>query len=166
VLGPLSAAAVLIADAGKGFFAVLALPGLFGLESGIPAFLLARVAAAASCVVGHVFPVWLGFRGGKGVAVGAAVATALAPAAALICLAVFLTAAAVSRYVSLASLLAAATLPAAYAALYRADRFDAPVFALFLAAAGLVFYAHRGNIARLRRGEEPKLGRRAQPNRR
>lgn len=160
VLGPGPAAAVLVFDAGKAFFSTLVLPTL--LSAGIgPDRTTAGVAAAAACVLGHVFPVWLRFRGGKGVATGAAAAAALAPWAALICFVLFLTVAALTRYVSLASLSAALCLPAAYAALYRGEVFSVPVFVFFLAAAVLVAAAHRKNIARLRRGEEPKLGTRS-----
>jgi glycerol-3-phosphate acyltransferase PlsY len=105
-----------------------------------------------------VFPIWLGFRGGKGVATGAAVAAALAPSAALVSLAVFIAVAAAARYVSLASLCAAAVLPAAYAALHRGGAFSGSVFGFCAGAAALVFLMHRKNIRRLLRGEEPKLG--------
>ena len=88
---------------------------------------LVRITAGAACVAGHVFPLWLGFRGGKGVATGAAVASALAPKAALVCLAGFILVVAISRYVSLASISAALILPFAYTVLYRSETFSWPI---------------------------------------
>lgn len=158
VLGPVPAAAVLAVDAGKGVFAVLALPALLGAGSPQDA---AGVVAGGAAVLGHVFPVWIGFRGGKGVATGAAVAAALAPGAALVSLAVFVAVAAASRYVSLASLCAAAALPAAYALLYRGTAFSGTEFGFCAGAAALVAVMHRKNIRRLLGGTEPKLGRKA-----
>lgn len=161
VLGPPMAAAVLAFDVGKGLFSALVLPGLF-LPSSDPSFRTAQVVAGAACVLGHVFPVWFRFRGGKGVATGAAVAAALAPWAAATSLALFIAVALATRYVSLASLAAALVLPVAYAALYRPAPLSSPVLAFFLAAAGLVVFAHRKNVARLWRGEEPRLGRKVE----
>ena len=162
VLGKGPAAAVLAFDLAKGFFAVLLLPAWLQASagSGIEGVLLAKVLAGAACVLGHVFPVWLGFRGGKGVATGAAVAAALAPFAALVCLAAFLAVAAAARYVSLASMTAAVLLPLAYAIIYRGAAFSPAVFGFCLAATALVLASHRKNLVRLLRGEEPKLGER------
>jgi len=160
VLGPKAAALTLAVDTGKGAAAVLVLaPTLGSLWPEAAAHeSLRAVLAGAACVLGHVFPVWLGFRGGKGVATGAAVAAALAPAAALPCLAVFIAVLAIWRYVSLASLAAAAALAPAYALLYRGERFSPAVMGFFVAAAALVIAAHRKNIARLLSGREPRLG--------
>ena len=157
VLGPVPAAAVLAVDAGKGVFAVLALPALLGAGAQPDA---AKVVAGGAAVLGHVFPFWIGFRGGKGVATGAAVAAALAPAAALVSLAAFGAVAAATRFVSLASLSAAAALPAAYALLYRGSAFSLVEFGFCAGAAALVVLMHRKNIRRLLGGTEPKLGKR------
>lgn len=156
ILGPGTAAVVLALDAGKGIFSALALPELIG--TGAPPE-TAGVVAGAAAVLGHVFPVWIGFRGGKGVATGAAVAAALTPGAALVSLAMFLGVVAATRYISLASLSAAVSLPAAYALIYRGTEFSGPEFGFCAGAAALVVLMHRRNIRRLLRGEEPKLGR-------
>jgi glycerol-3-phosphate acyltransferase PlsY len=113
-------------------------------------------------ILGHVFPLWLGFKGGKGVATGAAVVFALAPKAALVCLAVFLLVAALSRYVSLASISAALMLPAAYAGLYRGEAFSWLLMGFCTAAGVLVIAMHRKNIGRLLAGTEARLGKPAE----
>jgi glycerol-3-phosphate acyltransferase PlsY len=118
----------------------------------------ARLAAGMASILGHVFPLWLRFRGGKGVATGAAVVFALAPKAALVCLAVFILVAALSRYVSLASISAALVLPAAYPGLYRGAGFSWPLMGFCAAAGVLVIAMHRKNIGRLLKGTEPSLG--------
>ena len=145
------------------------LPGLvaFGLDflKGTAASLLAvRVApegplpalAAAAAVVGHMGSVWIGFKGGKGVATGAGAFLPLAPAATGIALAVFGVALAVTRYVSVGSIVG--TLSLSLAALLR----GAPASVVVSAAAvGLaIVWKHRGNIARIRHGTENRLGRR------
>lgn len=176
VLGRSPAAIVLAVDAAKGVLAVLAIPsfalwlgsllaafatGSPELETGSDALSLIefiRIAAGMASITGHVFPLWLGFRGGKGVATGAAVVFALAPKAALVCLAVFILVAALSRYVSLASISAALLLPGAYAWLYRGDSFSSPLMVCCTAAAILVIVMHRRNIHRLLGGTEPRLG--------
>jgi len=168
VLGPAAAAIVLVVDAGKGVLSVLAIaPIALGALSPAAATAssleTARVVAGAACMLGHVFPAWLRFKGGKGVATGAAVAAALAPKAAAACLAVFVVTVAISRFVSLGSLAAAIALPAAYAVLYRADAFSPRLLLFFVAAAGLVVFMHRKNLARLAGGTEPRLGEKKRP---
>ena len=139
-------------DAGKGAAAVL-LAGL--IETGGPLPALAGVLA----VLGHMYPVWLRFRGGKGVATGAGAFLPLAPAATVAALAVFGMALAVTRYVSLSSILGTATL-AVLAFLGGAP----PVVSR--AAAGmavLITWKHRANLQRIARGTESRLGRRRPP---
>lgn len=176
VLGRGPAAFVLAVDAAKGVLAVLAVPPLalwlasllVALVSGSTALSpielvhistgTASLAAGSASILGHVFPLWLGFKGGKGVATGAAVVFALAPKAALVCLAVFILVAALGRYVSLASITAALVLPGAYAGLYRKEAFSFPLLGFCTAAAILVIAMHRRNIRRLLAGTEPRLG--------
>ena len=139
------AAATLLLDGLKGFLAVL-LVGLV-LHHGM---LIAGLAA----VLGHLFPIWLGFKGGKGVATGLGVFFGIAWPLGALCCAVWLLIAFTLRYSSLSALVAYAV---------------APIIALFLAGAlpaeaviiisALVYWKHRPNIRRLLKGEEPRIGR-------
>jgi acyl phosphate:glycerol-3-phosphate acyltransferase len=147
--GKAAGVVALLLDAGKGAAATLV-----ALQVD-PATTLPALAAAAA-VVGHVFPVWLSFRGGKGVATGAGAFAPLGPGAGLGAVCVFLLVAGASRYVSLASLAATLALPALLAA------FGAPgsVVLSATAVALLIVARHRNNIARLRDGSERRLGQR------
>lgn len=117
-------------------------------------------AAAIAVVVGHIFPVWLKFRGGKGVATAAGVFFMLAPFALLCAALVFVGVVALTRYVSLASL-AAITLAPFFLWLQKFLIQPAvdikPLLTAAVAAALLIIFAHRGNIDRLVRGTESKL---------
>lgn len=144
------AALTLTLDGGKGAAAVL----LMGQAGGDPALL-----AGLFAVIGHNFPVWLRFRGGKGVATTLGVLLALAWPVGLAVCGVWLAVAAVFRYSSLAALAALAAAPLLMLAL--ADRRHAVVAALL---AILGFARHHANIGRLVRGEEPKIGRRPGPS--
>jgi acyl phosphate:glycerol-3-phosphate acyltransferase len=110
-------------------------------------------ASAIAVLVGHIFPVWLGFRGGKGVATGAGVFLVLAPAA-LVCAGfVFVAVVVLTRYVSLGSIVAAATIP-----LFVWTQ-NGPRHLLITAVLGalLIVFAHRGNIERLTHGTEARI---------
>lgn len=140
----------LILDAAKGGVAVLLVRRLLGDEAAP----VNQALAGALAVAGHVFSPWLRFRGGKGVATGAGAFAVLAPLATLWALASFAVALAISRMVSLASVLAALTLPVA-AHFLGARR---PVTAAAAAVAALVILRHRDNLVRLVRGTEHRLG--------
>jgi glycerol-3-phosphate acyltransferase PlsY len=117
-------------------------------------------ASALAVVAGHVFPVWLGFRGGKGVATGLGAFLLLAPLALLCALPVFVLVVWATRYVSLGSMTVAALMPLAVWIL--GDRGGAnvdtiPTLAAATAGGALIIFMHRANIARLVRGEENKL---------
>jgi glycerol-3-phosphate acyltransferase PlsY len=101
-------------------------------------------------------PVWLGFKGGKGVATGLGVFLALAPMVALIALLIFVATVAVTRYVSLGSILGTASVPAMLCGLER-DSFPAPALLLCAAAALLVILRHHQNIGRLWAGTESRF---------
>jgi glycerol-3-phosphate acyltransferase PlsY len=125
-------------------------PGTPGFPSDL------AVAAGIAAVLGHVFPIWLRFKGGKGVASALGVFLALAPLAALCALGVFIVIFAITRYVSLASIVAAAMMPL-FCMLWLPDR--TPIFVggiIFLAL--LVIAKHRANIARLMQGKESRFG--------
>jgi glycerol-3-phosphate acyltransferase PlsY len=115
------------------------------------------ISAGIAALLGHCFPVWLKFKGGKGVATALGVFLILSPAAALAALAVFVLTFAFCQFVSLASLTAAAAMPLLIYFLWAPGH--APPLAVSLGtlfATGLVFYKHRGNLQRLTRGTEPK----------
>ncbi len=116
------------------------------------------VAASLAAVVGHVFPVWLGFRGGKGVATGLGVFMGLAPLAVLCALPVSVLVVWLTRYVSLGSITAAAALPL-FVWLFggRGGARPAALVAAAVARAALIIFMHRANIGRLVRGTENKL---------
>jgi glycerol-3-phosphate acyltransferase PlsY len=116
--------------------------------------------AGLGAVVGHVYPVWLRFVGGKGVAVACGVFALLAPVATLFAAIVFVAATWITRYVSLGSVLATVTLPAVEWT--RAG--PEPVTLVATAASMLILFRHRGNLARILQGTERRLGQRAAVN--
>jgi glycerol-3-phosphate acyltransferase PlsY len=153
-LGRLPAVITLLADIAKGYAAVALAARLGGDDPVVTA------AGAVAAVVGNCWSVFLGFRGGKGVATGLGALLRLAPLATLAALPVFLVVATTTRFVSLASLAAAACVPFGALAL-GAPR--ASVVGAFCLAA-IVIVRHRENIARLRAGTERRLGERRTPS--
>jgi glycerol-3-phosphate acyltransferase PlsY len=141
---------VAFADVAKGAAAVF----LMRLVTADPRW---AAAAGFAAILGHVFPVFYAFRGGKGVATAVGAFLALSPLPLLVCLAVFLAIVAATRYVSLGSVLAMALLPPVAGLFFHAPR--AVVTAAGLTAI-LVLVKHLPNLKRLARGEERKLGRR------
>jgi len=118
------------------------------------------VAGGLLAVLGHNYSVFLGFHGGKGIAASLGASLVLVWPAGLMALAVFIATVAVSRYVSLGSILAACSQPL-FAALLLADRAPAHVQGLLCVLAVLAVAQHRDNIRRLLRGTENRIGRRA-----
>jgi glycerol-3-phosphate acyltransferase PlsY len=158
VLGWKIGLAVFLFDAAKGAIPVRFFPALTG-ERDPQRLLLLGMACGLAAIAGHVRPVFLGFgKGGKGVATSAGVFFALAPVAMAITLAVFAGVVLVSGYVSLGSLTAAVVLAVVLAATKGVQN---PLFILALALGLFVFWTHRANIGRLRRGEEHRFGRKA-----
>jgi glycerol-3-phosphate acyltransferase PlsY len=138
---------VALLDIGKGVAAVL----LMRSVTANPAWL---AAAGLAAIVGHCFPVWLGFSGGKGVATAAGVFGALAPTALLVAAGIWVAGLLVTRIVSVSSLLAAAGFPVV---LYFLRHPRPEVMACAVAAAMVIIFRHRKNVRRLARGEEPRL---------
>jgi glycerol-3-phosphate acyltransferase PlsY len=139
---------VALLDAAKGAASVWLAPHL-SPHAAAPA------AAGLAAIVGHVYPVWLRFHGGKGVATACGAFAMLIPLASVPALAVFIATVLLTKYVSLASVLASATLP------WAAYLIGVPVASLTaaVAAAGLVIFRHRGNLRRLRSGTERRFSR-------
>ena len=138
------AAATLLLDGLKGFAAVL-LVKLF-LHHGV-------LVAGLAAVLGHLFPVWLGFKGGKGVATGLGVFYGFAWPLGLICCAIWLVVAFTLRYSSLSALIAYTASPIVALVLLGPLPAEAAVI-----IAALVYWKHKPNIHRLLRGEEPRIG--------
>jgi acyl phosphate:glycerol-3-phosphate acyltransferase len=138
------AAATLLLDMLKGTAAVL-IAGTYGIEPAI--------AAGLGAFTGHLFPLWLGFKGGKGVATYIGVLGGLMWQAALLFCAVWIVVALVFRYSSLSALTACVVVPIA---LYFMGRTDLAI--LFAVLSVIVFIKHRANIARLLAGTEGKIG--------
>lgn len=136
-----------IGDAGKGAAAVLVAPHI----GGDPA-LMAMVAGAAA-FLGHLYPVWLGFKGGKGVSTFIGINLALFWPVGLLFCATWLTVAAIFRYSSLAALVAALAAPIYLFLFGRADLMPLSVVLVIL-----IYIAHRDNIGRLLAGEESRIG--------
>jgi len=114
----------------------------------------APVAAGLAAIAGHIYPVWLRWRGGKGVATACGVFSVLTPLAIPPALAIFLLTAMLTKYVSLASVAATIALPP----LAYATGSSAVVVIAASAAAALIVFRHRSNLARLRTGTERRLG--------
>ena len=149
---------VFVLDVLKGVASVWLAHLLAARLSGDPAWI--GIAAAMACIVGHSFPVWLGFKGGKGVATSLGVFLGLMPLPSLCALLSWMIVFKISGYVSLASIVAAIVLPAAAIALqFTSCRHGWPVSGFAAAVGLLVIVRHSPNIARLRAGTENRFGR-------
>lgn len=155
VLGWQAGIPVLMIDVLKGFLPVRLLPNLTGLQPDTAPWMWLRVALVVAAVVGHLYPVFAGFRGGKGVATSLGGVLAVHPGAAAICFGVFTVVFLTSRFVSLGSLCAALAFPLAVVLIYHETSPVKVGFAVVLCL--LIFFTHRQNIGRLLRGEENRM---------
>jgi acyl phosphate:glycerol-3-phosphate acyltransferase len=138
---------VAVLDGGKGVFSVLLAERLTGTNA-------APAAAGLAAIVGHVYPVWLQFRGGKGVATACGVFCVLTPLAIGPAVTLFVAGVWLTKYVSVGSVVASVALPP----IAYLTGSSMPVVASALAAATLIVFRHRSNLARVRLGTERRLG--------
>ena len=165
VLGWKAGMLATVVDLGKGLFAagVIATIRLDGLPSGLEFWQVetfVRLMAGFAAIIGHMFPIWAGFKGGKGVNTAAGVLFALSPVTMLIVLGVFAIVLFTSRYVSLASLLATVAFPATVAIrkyVFHVDSLDGSLLIISIVMMLAIMYAHRANIKRLFNGTESRI---------
>ena len=161
-LGAKFGVAVLLLDALKGLLPTLLFMRFVPIEMQFHV----AVGCGIAAVIGHMFPCWLGFRGGKGVATGLGVAVVLGPYAALAALVAFGITLGTTRLVSLGSILAAVLFAVVQVWLLLPHPFAADIWSLSLFSLSiplLIVFQHRGNIARLWRGEEHRFGEKRKP---
>ena len=153
VAGPLPGILTLLLDAGKGALAVLLAAHFTQHEAS------SMMLAAIFALIGHCYPLWLRFKGGKGIATGLGVFTALCPFAGLGSLAIFIIVTITWRYASLGSIAAAASMPL-LVYLFWAPGHAPPLVIVFgtLFATALVIFKHDANLQRLVQGNEPRFG--------
>ena len=155
--GKIAGVVTLLLDAAKGALAVVVARWLLTTDFGVNWMV---AAAAILAVVGHCFPVWLGFRGGKGVATGGGVFLSLYPLAVACAALVFILVVALTRYVSLGSILATAAFPLFVWLLgfyFKPGADFAPVMTAAISCGALIILMHRANIVRLLQGTESKF---------
>ncbi len=165
VLGWKAGVLATIVDVGKGLLAagVIANLRIDELPPGLgfwEAETVVRLLAGLAAIIGHMYPIYIGFKGGKGVNTAAGVLFALSPLSMVIALSVFALVLFSTRYVSLASLLATAAFPSSIAIrkyMFGISTLDASLFVLSLLMAVSIFYAHRANIKRLLSGTESRI---------
>lgn len=151
VVGKKWGAIVMVLDAFKGWTAVTLPLNLFSVPPGISVLL------GVSAILGNTFPVWLKFKGGKGVATSLGVFLALAPMPTLFAFALWWVVFGITHIISIASMVAAVFFPAAVFFFLRAEDSFRWLFPVSLVLMVFIFYTHRANIGRLLRGEEKKL---------
>ena len=155
VLGKKPGIVVLLIDILKGFIAVF-IPFLAGVGDWDSNELIqVKLVCALMAVIGHVLPLFAGFKGGKGVATSLGVIIAVHPEAAAICVILFLIVFIASKFVSLGAIVAACSFPLTIILYFKTDSVWLIAFSLVLSAA--VIYAHRKNITRLLNGEENRM---------
>lgn len=148
--GPLTFV-VILCDVLKAVFAVLIGMNVLGLVMNAPT--LGKYIAALFCLVGHMFPIMFGFKGGKGILSGGTIAFMLDWRLALVCWGCFLLLAILTKWVSLGSIVAGATFPVMTWVIYQ----DLVLTLLGLIIGGLIVWKHRGNLRRILKGEESKF---------
>ena len=142
---------VFIVDVGKGSLAVV-------LAKALDLGEISQVASGLAALVGHIWPIWLNWKGGKAVATGLGMLLGLSWPVGLASLGIFLTSLSFSRIVSLSSVTAAVSLPLLIFLSSKGSTFSPTFFLVGLLAMAMILWRHRSNIQRLRKGTEPKIG--------
>lgn len=159
--GKVAGVLTLVLDALKGSAAIIIAYALLQDSVSPEMFGWLIAAAAFATITGHIFPVWLGFRGGKGVATGVGVFVVLAPAAVLCAGVLFVVVVALTRYVSLGSIIGALTIPLfiwVQSLWIGPDLYSTSLLTAAIAGALLIVFAHRANMKRLVTGTESRFG--------
>jgi len=152
---PALGALTLLLDAAKGFCAVELAVVMSKFEQSDPRFYRLMAAAALLAIAGHMFPIWLGFRGGKGVATALGAFLRLSPLSVLIAIVIFIAVAFATRRISLGSIVTAAFFPGLV--WFVSPTRDTAAVAMVAAAAALIIARHHQNIRRLISGDEPRF---------
>ncbi len=155
VLGKKAGIPVLIFDVLKGWFSVYVLSHSLGVDTLTNSFMNIQIGLGIAAVVGHIYPIFAKFKGGKGVATTLGVVIALDPISAFSCMAVFVVVLLVSRIVSVSSMIAAITFPIFVIFVYNSSYISLIVFSIIMSA--LIIITHKKNIIRLMNGEESKV---------
>jgi len=155
ILGYKAGIPVMLLDILKGWLAVQVVFLFPDLELSADGMTYLKIACAAAAVLGHIFPVYVGFRGGKGVGTLAGVAIALYPIALLFSLGIFILSLVITRYVSLSSILAGIVFP--FVVIFITREQNIGLICLSLTVAIFIPVTHRKNIKRLLKGEENKF---------
>jgi glycerol-3-phosphate acyltransferase PlsY len=160
VVGKGPALAVFLVDVLKGSAAVILARQVLGAMASYGGWSLDAwvVAAGLAALAGHIWPLWLGWKGGKAVATGLGMLLGLTWPVGLACFGIFLTVLSLSRIVSLSSIVAALSLPLLMLAWFGSGGLRPAYLALALLTTTLVVWRHRANLQRLLQGTEPKLG--------
>lgn len=159
VVGVLPAVIVLILDVGKGVVSVLLISQIAISQAPLSPTLV-RIAAGMFVILGHIFPIFANFKGGKGVATAAGVLLALVPSEFILVLIIFVLVVSFTRYISLGSLVSSLFLPLilAFEKYYLKKAIPIELIVVSLILCFLIFYTHRQNIKRLLAGTENKFG--------
>tara|TARA_B100000700_G_C14915001_1_gene794211 strand:- start:522 stop:1139 length:618 start_codon:yes stop_codon:yes gene_type:complete len=150
-VGKNAAVCVFAVDVLKGLLPILIARG-FGLQDSL------QVLAGIMALTGHIWPVWINWKGGKAVATGLGMFLGISWPVGLVCLGIFLTSLLTTRIVSLSSILSAISLPIIMFISFKENNFSYPYLLISIISMSMVVWRHRTNIERLIKGTEPKIG--------
>lgn len=159
VLGKGPALLTLIGDFSKGILSVLFVRLLLHFVAGVDDFVIADYIVAIAALLGHVFPIYYHFKGGKGILVSFGALMILSPYSGIICFIGFLIAVIITRYVSLGSIIACILFPFTSQFFYylKTDSISITLICLAVFMSSLIIFMHRANVVRLIRGNESKI---------